>query len=126
VLTYRSVSKEVALARLKSDFVSNVSHELRTPLEYEFTQTNLAELVTNTLDVYRDQIGEQGFTFEQSIDTGLPPVQVDREAIARSLVNLVNNALKSRRSCVSPRATPQTPCCFQSWPQFRTSPVPSR
>ena len=32
VLTYRSVSKEVALARLKSDFVSNVSHELRTPL----------------------------------------------------------------------------------------------
>jgi len=32
VLTYRSVSKEMALARLKSDFVSNVSHELRTPL----------------------------------------------------------------------------------------------
>lgn len=147
VLTYRSVSKEVALARLKSDFVSNVSHELRTPLslirlyaetlelgrikgqqkiaeyysiirkeserltalinnildfsrieagrkEYEFRQTNLAELVTNTLDIYRDQIDEQGFTFEQSIDAGLPPVQVDREAIARSLVNLVNNALK--------------------------------
>src|SRR6185369_6872029 len=32
VLTYRSVNKQVALARLKSDFVSNVSHELRTPL----------------------------------------------------------------------------------------------
>jgi hypothetical protein len=31
-LTYRNVSKEMALARLKSDFVSNVSHELRTPL----------------------------------------------------------------------------------------------
>ncbi|HXW04200.1 MAG TPA: HAMP domain-containing sensor histidine kinase [Vicinamibacterales bacterium] len=147
VLTYRSVSKEVALARLKSDFVSNVSHELRTPLslirlyaetlelgrvkgqqktaeyyaiirkeserltalinnildfsrieagrkEYEFRQTDLAELVRNTLDTYRAQIDEQGFTFEQSIDPGLPPVPVDREAIARSLVNLVNNALK--------------------------------
>ena len=147
VLTYRSVSKEVALARLKSDFVSNVSHELRTPLslirlyaetlelrrikgqqkteeyyaiirkeserltalinnildfsrieagrkEYEFRQTDLAELVTNTLDTYRDQIDDQGFTFERSIDTGLPPVCVDREAIARSLVNLINNALK--------------------------------
>jgi signal transduction histidine kinase len=147
VLTYRSVSKEVALARLKSDFVSNVSHELRTPLslirlyaetlelgrikgqqkteeyyaiirkeserltalinnildfsrieaghkEYEFRQTDLADLVTNTLDIYRDQIDEQGFTFERSIDMSLPPVRVDREAIARSLVNLVNNALK--------------------------------
>jgi signal transduction histidine kinase len=147
VLTYRSVSKEVALARLKSDFVSNVSHELRTPLslirlyaetlelrrvqgeqktteyyaiirkeserltalinnildfsrieagrkEYEFRQTDLAELVTNTLDAYRDQIDEHGFTFERSIDLSLPPVRVDQEAIARSLVNLVNNALK--------------------------------
>ena len=147
VLTYRSVSKEVALARLKSDFVSNVSHELRTPLslirlyaetlelgrikgqtkveeyyrtirteserltalinnildfsrieagrkEYDFRQTDVAELVRNTLDTYRAQIDEHGFTFEQNIDSSIPPVQVDREAIARSLVNLVNNALK--------------------------------
>ena len=147
VLTYRSVSKEVELARLKSDFVSNVSHELRTPLslirlyaetlelgrikgqekieqyyriirteserltalinnildfsrieagrkEYEFRSTDLAELVNNTLDTYRDQIHQQGFTFVQSIDPGIPPLRVDREAIARSLVNLVNNALK--------------------------------
>ncbi len=147
VLTYRSVSKEVALARLKSDFVSNVSHELRTPLslirlyaetlelgrvtergkvegyyriirqeserltalinnildfsrieagrkEYDFRPTDLAELVTDTLDAYRGQIDEQGFVFEQDIDRTLPTVKVDREAIARSLVNLINNALK--------------------------------
>jgi signal transduction histidine kinase len=146
-LTYRSVSKEVALARLKSDFVSNVSHELRTPLalirlyaetlelgrvkardkveeyyriirteserltalinnildfsrieagrkEYEFRQTDVGELVTNTLEAYRDQIDQQGFTFEQSIAPDIPAVRVDREAIARSLVNLLNNALK--------------------------------
>jgi signal transduction histidine kinase len=145
--TYRSVSKEMEVAKLKSDFVSNVSHELRTPLslirlyaetlelgriktqekideyysiirkeserltalinnildfsrieagrkEYEFRETDIAELVRNTLDSYRDQIAQQGFAFEEKIDSDVPPVQVDREAIARSLVNLVNNALK--------------------------------
>jgi signal transduction histidine kinase len=147
VLTYRSVSKEVALAHLKSDFVSNVSHELRTPLalirlyaetlelgrittpekkeeyyriirkeserltalinnildfsrieagrkEYDFRETDIAELVRNTLDAYRYQIEQQGFAFEQSIDSSIPAVRVDREAIARALLNLVNNALK--------------------------------
>lgn len=147
VLTYRSVNKQVALARLKSDFVSNVSHELRTPLalirlyaetlelgrittqekkneyysiirkeserltalinnildfsrieagakEYDFRETDIAELVRNTLDSYRYQIEQQGFALEEQIDPGIPAVRVDREAIARALVNLVNNALK--------------------------------
>jgi signal transduction histidine kinase len=147
VLTKHIVSKEMALARLKSDFVSNVSHELRTPLalirlyaetlelgrittpekkqeyyrivrkeserltalinnildfsrieagrkEYEFRETDIADLIRNTLDSYRYQIEQQGFTFEASIDSSLPKVYVDREAIARALVNLVNNALK--------------------------------
>jgi signal transduction histidine kinase len=147
VLTYRSVNKQMALARLKSDFVSNVSHELRTPLalirlyaetlelgrittdekkhdyygiirkeserltalinnildfsrieagakEYDFRETDIAELVRNTLDSYRFQIEQQGFALEEQIDPGIPRVRVDREAIARALVNLVNNALK--------------------------------
>lgn len=145
-LTYRNVSKEMALARLKSDFVSNVSHELRTPLalirlyaetlelgrltnpqkreeyyciirkeserlttlinnildfsrieagrkEYEFRETDMRELVCNTLESYRYQIEQHGFTFEEKIGE-VPPLKVDREAMARSLVNLVNNALK--------------------------------
>ena len=46
MLAYRSVSKEVALARLKSDFVSNVSHELRTPL-------SLIRLYAETLELGR-------------------------------------------------------------------------
>ena len=145
-LTYRNVSKEMALAKLKSDFVSNVSHELRTPLslirlyaetlemgrmvspdkyqeyyqiirkeserltalinnildfsrieagrkEYDFRETDVSELVRNTLESYKYQIEQQGFAFEERIEP-VPPMRVDREALARSLVNLVNNALK--------------------------------
>ena len=137
VLTKHVVSKEMALARLKSDFVSNVSHELRTPLalirlyaetlelgrittkekkqqyyriirkeserltalinnildfsrieagrkEYEFRETDIADLIRNTLDSYRYQIEQQGFAFQESIDPNLPAVRVDREAIARA------------------------------------------
>jgi len=147
ILTKRIVGKEMAVARLKSDFVSNVSHELRTPLalirlyaetlelgrittqdkkdqyyriirkeserltalinnildfsrieagrkEYEFRETDIAELVRNTLDSYRYQVEQQGFELKESIESNLPEVYVDREAIARALVNLVNNALK--------------------------------
>jgi signal transduction histidine kinase len=147
VLTYRSVSREISLARMKSDFVSNVSHELRTPLsliqlyaetlelgrittqekkeeyyrtirkeserlgklisnildfsrieagrkEYDLRETDIAELVRNTLDTYRFQIEKNGFEFETSIDSNIPTMRLDREAIARALLNLVNNALK--------------------------------
>jgi signal transduction histidine kinase len=146
-LTYRNVSRELALAKLKSDFVSNVSHELRTPLalirlyaetlelgrlstpakqheyheiirkeserltalinnildfsrieagkkEYNFRETDVADLVRSTLESYRFEIEQNGFRFEEEIEGNLPPLQVDREAIARSLLNLVNNAVK--------------------------------
>ena len=62
--------------------------------EYEFQETNLAELVHSTLDSYRFQIQQNGFGYEENISSDIPPVKVDREAIARSLLNLVNNALK--------------------------------
>jgi signal transduction histidine kinase len=147
LLTYRNVARELALAKLKSDFVSNVSHELRTPLalirlyaetlelgrlsnpgkrqeyyeiirkeserltslinnildfsriesgkkEYSFRETDVADLVRSTLESYRFEIEQNGFQFEQKIDSDLPQVCVDREAIARSLLNLVNNAVK--------------------------------
>jgi signal transduction histidine kinase len=147
IFAYRNVARELALAKLKSDFVSNVSHELRTPLslirlyaetlelgristpgkhqeyyeiirkeserlsslinnildfsrieagkkEYNFRETDMADLVRSTLDSYRFEIEQNGFEFEQKIDSNLPQLRVDREAIARSLLNLVNNAVK--------------------------------
>jgi signal transduction histidine kinase len=61
--------------------------------EYDFRETDVAELVKNTLESYRYQIEQNGFTFEENIRE-VPPLKVDREAIARSVLNLVNNSLK--------------------------------
>ncbi|MCL6493266.1 MAG: HAMP domain-containing histidine kinase [Ignavibacterium sp.] len=49
VFVYRAVKKEVELAQLKADFVSNVSHELRTPLALisMFAETLELERVKN-------------------------------------------------------------------------------
>jgi signal transduction histidine kinase len=147
VFTHRNVAREMALARLKSDFVSNVSHELRTPLslirlyaetlemgrlntsekqheyyriirkeserlsslinnildfsrieagrkEYDLRETDMRELVHTTLDSYRYQIEQNGFAYEEKIAEDVPALRVDREAVSRSLLNLVNNALK--------------------------------
>jgi signal transduction histidine kinase len=62
--------------------------------EYSFRETDVADLVRSTLESYRFEIEQNGFEFEQKIDNNLPPLTVDREAIARSLLNLVNNAVK--------------------------------
>src|SRR5947208_13123124 len=61
--------------------------------EYDFRETDMRELVCNTLESYRYQIEQHGFTLDEKIGE-VPPLRVDREAMARSLVNLVNNALK--------------------------------
>ena len=49
---YRSIRKEIELAQIKSDFVSNVSHELRTPLA-------LISMFAETLELERARTEEK-------------------------------------------------------------------
>ncbi len=139
--------RQHALARQKTDFVSNVSHELRTPLtnirmfaemlsegrvqspekQQRFVQvisaeaSRLTRLINNVLDFARRDRGEQRYRFEKrdlvrvtaeaiasyqphleslgfEVRVELPaaPVManIDEDAVAQIIVNLLSNAEK--------------------------------
>lgn len=142
----RGVNRELAVARLQSDFVAAVSHEFRTPLtsmrqvaelldsgrvsseerraQYHAVLRRegdrLHRLVENLLDFGRMEAGAREFRFEPLDAAGLVnevveefrigvattgydvrleaadagAVRADREALARALWNLLDNAVK--------------------------------
>jgi signal transduction histidine kinase len=143
----RAIQKELAVARLQSDFVSAVSHEFRTPLtsmrhmtellkdgqiasddrrqqyydvlahetdrlhrfvetllnfgrmdagaeQYRFEQEEPASLVQQIVDEFRSDRASLGRRIDVIPNGGLPPVWIDREAFARALWNLLENAAK--------------------------------
>ncbi|HEY6252777.1 MAG TPA: HAMP domain-containing sensor histidine kinase [Candidatus Angelobacter sp.] len=91
---YRIVRKESERLTALINNILDFSRIEAGKKEYEFRETDLPSLVRDTLDSYHYQIEQNGFRYEERISSDLPPVKVDREAIARSLLNLVNNAIK--------------------------------
>lgn len=91
---YRIVRKESERLTALINNILDFSRIEAGKKEYEFRETDLPSLVRDTLESYRYQIEQNGFHYEEHISNDLPPVKVDREAIARSLLNLVNNAIK--------------------------------
>jgi signal transduction histidine kinase len=65
--------------------------------QYQFTSCDIGSIVEDVLSTYEYQITSSGFDLETHIEPGLPPAQVDPEAIAQALLNLLSNAVKYSR-----------------------------
>jgi signal transduction histidine kinase len=62
--------------------------------EYNFRETDLVEVVRNSLEVYKFQISDNGFNIESDLPDESINLKIDRDAISQVLLNLLNNAVK--------------------------------
>ena len=60
---------------------------------YNFRHGDIAEVIENVLSSYRYQINS-GFAIQTNIQPDLPPVLIDRDAMAQAISNLIDNAIK--------------------------------
>lgn len=61
---------------------------------YSMRPTDLLEVVNETVEAYRFQLQQQGFTLVTDLEPGLPPVSADPDALTQALLNLMDNAIK--------------------------------
>ena len=61
---------------------------------YQFAETDVAEVVSEALQIYEYQMANAGFETRTDIQPELPPALIDREALAQAVLNLLDNAVR--------------------------------
>lgn len=91
---YEIITKE---SERLSHLINNVLDFSRIEMgrkEFDFKKGDLSQIVRETLDSYRYHLEKKGFTVQAEISSDLPEMNIDGEAIASVLVNLLSNAMK--------------------------------
>jgi signal transduction histidine kinase len=91
---YRIINQE---SRRLTQLINNILDFARIEegrREYRFANANVADVVEEVLQSYQYQITSAGFELTTEIAPKLPPVMIDRDALAQAVLNLLNNAIK--------------------------------
>jgi len=75
-LMYRDITREVMVAKLRSDFVSNVSHELRTPL--------------TSIRMYAETLFMKRYYNEEQVQTYLETIMQESQRLSRMVGNILD------------------------------------
>jgi signal transduction histidine kinase len=75
---------------------------------YDFAEGDMAEVIENVLSTYRYQTVDCGFDIQTNIQPDLPPVVIDRDAMAQAISNLLDNAIKYSREVKQLSITTET------------------
>jgi signal transduction histidine kinase/tetratricopeptide (TPR) repeat protein len=92
--SYEIITKE---SERLSHLINNVLDFSRIDMgrkEFKFKNDSLSHVVQETLDSYRYHLEKKGFEVFGEIETDVPEMSLDAEAVASILVNLLSNAMK--------------------------------
>jgi len=62
--------------------------------EYEFVETDMAQLVTQQIEFFKRSEYAKGYEIQTRISEGIPHLDVDKAAFSQALNNLLDNAVK--------------------------------
>ena len=65
------------------------------PAEYKLEPVDLARLITNLMDRWRNRLAHTKVRYNPQIDTSVPPVEGDLRALEQVFTNLVDNAIQA-------------------------------
>ena len=91
---FHSIIRETTLMNEMINNMLDFSRIEAGKKEYHFQACSLQEIVRTVVEGHSNYITEKGFELNVEIDDRLPPLELDREAIALLTANLIQNALK--------------------------------
>jgi two-component system phosphate regulon sensor histidine kinase PhoR len=74
--------------------ILNFSRIERGKREYHFTNSNLNIEIESIVENYRQHFDQNGFEIELNLTDELPDLDLDKEAIAEAIINLIDNGMK--------------------------------
>ena len=74
--------------------ILNFSQIEKNKKKYEFTNSNLNDIVAETFNGYTPYLEKLGFKYKTEFDKRVPDIKLDAEAVKDVLVNLLDNAIK--------------------------------